>query len=144
MNRSSDARAEPLVEGFDFIVLTPPGLGDPALAIAASRAGALGVLDLQFLNAAEKAHAAVQALARQSRGRCGIKVDSQETALNHRILSDLPAGLSLAILSPTDPRHMADRVRMLRALKLTVLLEVVSEGEARAGEAAGVAGLIAK
>ena len=32
--------------GFDFIVVTPPAIGDPALAIAASRADAIGVLDL--------------------------------------------------------------------------------------------------
>jgi hypothetical protein len=38
----SDPPAGTLLEGFGFIIVTPPGLGDPALAIAASRAGSLG------------------------------------------------------------------------------------------------------
>ncbi len=33
---------------FDFIVLTPAGVPDPSLAIAGSRAGAIGVLNLEF------------------------------------------------------------------------------------------------
>ena len=33
---------------FRIIALTPPGLPDPSIAIAASRAGAVGVLDLEY------------------------------------------------------------------------------------------------
>jgi hypothetical protein len=88
-----DARA------FDYIVVTPPGFADPALAIAASRAGALGVLDLQFLDDEEIALAAVNTLARQSRNRCGIKLDSSASPLCDRVLSDLPDALSVAIQS---------------------------------------------
>ena len=34
---------------FDFLVLTPPGFPDASLAIAGSRAGAIGVLNLDAL-----------------------------------------------------------------------------------------------
>ena len=34
--------------GFRKLLLSPAGLGHPALAIAASRAGGLGVLDLEL------------------------------------------------------------------------------------------------
>src|SRR5438270_170381 len=36
------------MEPSDLIILTPPGVSDPALAIAACRAGAMGTLDLEF------------------------------------------------------------------------------------------------
>ena len=145
MSRPSSSISKAFLEESGLIVVTPPGQGDPALAIAASRAGAPGVLDLQFLSDMERARVAVHNLVRHSRGRCGIKVDSCASPLNDRVLSELPAGLvSLAILSPIEPLHVADRVRMLHELNLTVLLEVISEDEARAGEAAGVDGLIAK
>ena len=130
--------------GFDFIVVTPPAIGDPALAIAASRADAIGVLDLQYLQDTEKAHAAVETLTHQARGRCGIKLDTRSTPLNERILADLPKGVSVAILSPVDLADVPERVRALRSLNLNILLEVVSEAEARAGVEAGVDGLIAK
>jgi acyl transferase domain-containing protein/NAD(P)H-dependent flavin oxidoreductase YrpB (nitropropane dioxygenase family)/NAD(P)-dependent dehydrogenase (short-subunit alcohol dehydrogenase family) len=130
--------------GFDYIVVTPPGFADPALAIAASRAGALGVLDLQFLDDEEVALAAVNILARQSRNRCGIRLDSSASPVFDRVLSDLPDALSVAILSPIDPKRVVDRVRGLHARNLTVLLEVISDAEARDGEQAGVDGLIAK
>lgn len=129
---------------FDFIVVTPPGLADPSLAIAASRAGALGVLDLQFVGDTHRALAAVHTLARQSRGRCGIKFDSRASPLFDRVLSELPQGISVAILSPTDPERVLECVSALRARQVTVVLEVISEAEARAGEAARVDGLIAK
>src|SRR5688572_24760534 len=88
---------------FDFIVATPPGLADPALAIAASRAGALGVLDLQFVADAARALTAVEILARQAHRRCGVKLDSSASALNERVLSALPDRISVVVLAPIDP-----------------------------------------
>jgi acyl transferase domain-containing protein/NAD(P)H-dependent flavin oxidoreductase YrpB (nitropropane dioxygenase family)/NAD(P)-dependent dehydrogenase (short-subunit alcohol dehydrogenase family) len=144
MSGLRDLVVEPFLRAFDYIVVTPPGLGDPALAIAASRAGALGVLDLQYLSNEEIALLAVDTLARNARGRCGIKLDSSESPLYDRVVSKLPENLSIAILSPIDPRQVSDRVRQLRAQHLKVLLEVISEAEVRIGEDAGVDGLIAK
>lgn len=37
-----------MLESSDIIVLTSPGACDPSIAIAACRAGARGVLDLEF------------------------------------------------------------------------------------------------
>jgi len=140
MSHDSDSRSA----GFDFIVVTPAGLPDPALAIAASRAGALGVLDLQCVPDVVRALSAVDILARQARGRCGIKIDSRASSLYDRILSDLSNRVSVVILSPIDLAGVNDRVRALRERHLTVLLEAVTEEEARLGQAAGVDALIAK
>jgi acyl transferase domain-containing protein/NAD(P)H-dependent flavin oxidoreductase YrpB (nitropropane dioxygenase family)/NAD(P)-dependent dehydrogenase (short-subunit alcohol dehydrogenase family) len=144
MTSSPGPEAELRSGGFDFIVMTPPGLADPALAIAASRAGAIGVLDLQFVGDTARVLTAVSILARLARGRCGIKLSSTASPQFDRVLSELSSNISVAVLSPTDPRHVLDRVRALRDRKLAVLLEVVSDAEARAGRQAGVDGLIAK
>src|SRR5829696_753157 len=62
--------------GFDFIVCSPPGPPDAALAIAGSRAGALGVLDLEFAAEASGAGGALARLAALGRGRRGALVDA--------------------------------------------------------------------
>jgi acyl transferase domain-containing protein/NAD(P)H-dependent flavin oxidoreductase YrpB (nitropropane dioxygenase family)/NADP-dependent 3-hydroxy acid dehydrogenase YdfG len=144
MSSFSDLEAESDSSGFDFIVMTPPGFADPALAIAASRAGAIGVLDLQFVHDTTRALTALSTLGRQSRGRCGIKLDSAASPLFDYVLSELPGWISVAILSPTDPRLVLERIHALRARNLAVVLEVVSDAEARVGRQAGVDGLIAK
>ena len=144
MNWSSGPAAEAVSHRFEFIVVTPPALADPGLAIAASRAGSLGVLDLQFVRDSDRAVAAVHALARHARGPCGIKLDSCPSPQYAAVLATLPEAISVAIVSPIDRQHLRQSVRALRERRLTVLLEVISDEEARAGEEAGVDGLIAK
>ncbi len=39
-----------LANTFNFIALTPPGLPVPSIAIAASRAGGIGILDLEYVS----------------------------------------------------------------------------------------------
>ncbi|GIJ25223.1 hypothetical protein Vqi01_03850 [Micromonospora qiuiae] len=59
----------------DFLVFSPPGFTDPAPAIAASRAGAIGVLNLEFTDDLDAARAGARLLAGQARGRWGVLVD---------------------------------------------------------------------
>src|SRR5437763_6295842 len=60
-----------VMEPNDLIILTPTGLTDPALAIAACRAGARGVLNLEFAADAAAVGAAVDRLARFAPGGFG-------------------------------------------------------------------------
>ena len=55
-------------------VLTPPGLIDPSMAIAASRAGETGVLDLEYAQDEEDAREAVGKLARYGGKQIGIEL----------------------------------------------------------------------
>jgi hypothetical protein len=55
------------------VVVTPPGAPEPSLAIAACRAEARGVLDLEFAGT-DAALAAVVRLARFTSTRFGVKV----------------------------------------------------------------------
>ncbi|MBI4578846.1 MAG: hypothetical protein HY718_04035 [Planctomycetes bacterium] len=58
----------------DIAVVSLGGTWDPALPIAASRAGAVGLLDVQYLDAFEKVGPAVERLSRSARGRFGLIV----------------------------------------------------------------------
>lgn len=59
---------------FQMIILTPPGLIDPSLAIAGSRAGETGVLDLEYAKDEEAAREAVGKLALYGGKQIGIKL----------------------------------------------------------------------
>src|SRR3990172_2907844 len=88
-----------------MIVLSPPGLIDPSLSIAASRAGETGVLDLEYARDAEVAREALARLAHYGRNRIGVKFGGHATDLFSRIVSELPESLSLVILTCSDPDH---------------------------------------
>ena len=74
----------------DVIVLTPPGLCDPSLAIAAARAGARGFLDLACANDGD-ALAAIAKADRFAPGSFGIKMGSSELSLAKKLLAKRPA-----------------------------------------------------
>ena len=52
---------------FQVIILTLPGLPEPSVAIAASRAGGLGVLDLEYTRDEQAAFNAIQKLIKYAR-----------------------------------------------------------------------------
>jgi hypothetical protein len=57
---------------FQIIALTPPGLPDSSIAIAACRAGSLGVLDLEYTTDLKIARDCLNKLARFTRNEFGI------------------------------------------------------------------------
>lgn len=119
---------------FDFIVLSPAGAADARLPIAASRAGALGVLNLEVTADHDTAVAAMSQLSEHGRGRWGV------------LLRDPPpaglrmSGLELAILTTPRP-ELVDAVHAAGARAFGVATDL--DG-ARAAEAAGVDAVIAK
>jgi acyl transferase domain-containing protein/NAD(P)H-dependent flavin oxidoreductase YrpB (nitropropane dioxygenase family)/NADP-dependent 3-hydroxy acid dehydrogenase YdfG len=151
---------------FEWIVLTPPGLLDPALAAAASRSGALGVLDLEW--AADgcqdggagdgDVRAAIAALERLARGPFGVKLDGGRPAFARRVLESLPAGATTVLLTPgaaasgaAGPTGAALSMADLEALAALVLssgrrllFEATCAEEAALGARLGSGGLIAK
>lgn len=62
--------------GFEILASTLAGWADPAIAIAASRAGATGILNLEDTFAAATARPALDRLARFGRGSLGVKLDA--------------------------------------------------------------------
>src|SRR5262245_56631457 len=93
------------MEPSDLIVLTPPGVADPSVAIAACRAGARGTLNLTFGFDAS----ALARLARFAGHRFGVK-------LGHRANDSLPQITgdhkpAWVILSGCDSPDLAEAVR---------------------------------
>jgi len=127
-----------------FLVLTPAGWPDPALAIAAARAGALGVLNLEFTTSAEAVQAALAALARHGPGPYGVLVDGDDEAGLDLILGRAPASLTTVLLTPTAPARLPELVRRVRARGCRVFLVVTDQAEADLGEEVGVDALVAK
>ena len=69
----------------DVLVLTPPGFCDASLAIAASRAGGCGVLDLEFVHDPSAALAEIGRLQRFAKNPYGVKIASCSDELLERV-----------------------------------------------------------
>lgn len=132
------------MQKFQIIVLTLPGFPDPSLAIAASRAGGLGVLDLEYTHNKQDAVDGIRKLANYAGNDFGIKVNANAGDFLAEIIPDLPEHLKLVILTYADPQKLGQEVQALRDKGLTVMLESTCLEEARAGEQIGVNGVIAK
>jgi hypothetical protein len=62
------------MKSFRIIALTPVGLPDPAIAVAASRAGELGTLNLEFVTDLRSASEAIAATERALTRPFGVRL----------------------------------------------------------------------
>jgi NAD(P)H-dependent flavin oxidoreductase YrpB (nitropropane dioxygenase family) len=129
---------------FQVIALTLPGMPKPAVAIAAGRAGGLGVLDLEYTRDKSAAIEAITQLCHYAQGKCGIKLDSADSQFFNEIMSQLPAGLKAVILTFSDAQKLRRQVQVLHHRQLTAFLETTSREQAEIGQSLGVDGVIAK
>ncbi|MEP9411408.1 MAG: SDR family NAD(P)-dependent oxidoreductase [Candidatus Brocadia sp.] len=131
------------MQSFQFIVLTPPCLPDPSIAIAASRAGAIGIADLEYTKNAHDKLNIISRLTRYVRKGCGIKLSSKDDCFK-TIISGLPRQVDIAVLTCDNPEMLHKQVQLLRSKNITVLLEATSLEQAQLGNAAGADGIVAK
>ncbi|WP_165252314.1 type I polyketide synthase [Paludisphaera soli] len=131
---------------FDWMVLTPGGSPDPSLAIAGGRAGAVGVLNLEFIDEAGPALSALDRLATLGRGRLGVLLDAGSAELLRAILARRPAGLESILLAGggTDPDGLKPLVGPIHEAGLRAILVATSLEEALAGQEAGADAVVAK
>jgi len=133
------------VASFEFAALTLPSLADPSIAIAASRAGAIGVVDLSFLRGdGARATTAIATFARFGRGQWGIRLDPSDEGVASAVISSLPPTMGTAILVPAAADLLSRHADLLRARGARLLLEATSLDEARLAEELGFDGVIAK
>jgi acyl transferase domain-containing protein/NAD(P)H-dependent flavin oxidoreductase YrpB (nitropropane dioxygenase family)/NAD(P)-dependent dehydrogenase (short-subunit alcohol dehydrogenase family) len=130
--------------GFQVIALTLPGMVNPAVAIAATRAGGLGVLDLEYTRDKTLAANALKKLCKHAKGEFGVKLHSADTKFFNEIVSDLPEALTAVILTFSEVQKLRRQVQTLHRQKRTVLLETTTKEQAEVGELLGVDGIIAK
>jgi len=124
-----------LHQDFQVVAFTPPGSADPAIAIAASRAGGLGVLDLEFTGDVNIAINAINTMIRQARGACGIKLSSHDEAFVNSLIPRLPQEIRVAILTPASQSQLTAYIDLFHSQNRLVVCEVTSIEEARlAGE----------
>ncbi|WZO99323.1 SDR family NAD(P)-dependent oxidoreductase [Isosphaeraceae bacterium EP7] len=129
---------------FDLIVLTPPGSPDPSLAIAGSRAGAIGVLNLEFADDPDAALAALARLGRHGRGRIGVLLDGADEILLAAVLGLAPPGLHALLLAGTPPGRLRRAIGLIHQAGRKAYIVVFGVDEAQAAEAAGADALVAK
>jgi acyl transferase domain-containing protein/NAD(P)H-dependent flavin oxidoreductase YrpB (nitropropane dioxygenase family)/NAD(P)-dependent dehydrogenase (short-subunit alcohol dehydrogenase family) len=130
--------------GFQVIALTLPGMLNPAVAIAATRASGLGVLDLEYTTDKTLAVDTLQKLCRYAKGQVGIKLNSADSKFFNEVMSEVPGGLTAVILTFSEVQKLRRQVQVLHDQKRMVLLEATSKEQAEVGESLGVDGIIAK
>lgn len=135
--------------GFRILAANLPNVSLPSTAIAASRAGHLGVLDLEYFRIAADsgpARDAVRRLAKAARGDWGVKLLARELA---PLLADEPGALedaSAVILADAHAETLDQTLALLcqGAPRAERLVEVVDHDLVRAAETAGADGLVVK
>ena len=120
------------------------------LAIAASRAGAIGVLDLEFLEDLSKALPAVKALVQNGRHGVGIRCSVEQIQGYDAILTELvnaeceEKGVILCVKEKAfTKKTLSQAISAIQKRKLAAFCEVVNVEEAQLAASAGADGLIA-
>ncbi|MFN8205142.1 MAG: nitronate monooxygenase [Solirubrobacteraceae bacterium] len=127
--------------GFHLAALGPAGLLDPAVAIAASRAGGVGLVDLTGGTDGER-RTAVDALLRHGRrGRCGARVDAPTAP---SLAAWLPDELGWIAVAADEPAAVPAALAALDGHPALILVEVVDADEAATAASAGAGAVIAR
>ncbi len=136
---------ESLNEGpslFDFIVLCPTGLPDASVPIAASRAGALGVVSLDLAVDVDAGLEQLAKLCALGHGRCGALLDSRE--LLDTVLDASLDGLDAIVLANAPVDQLSELAAIARGAGLQVYVVATRLEEALAAEDARADAIIAK
>lgn len=129
---------------FQILVYTPVALADPAIAIAASRAGAVGILDLEYSRNLHSAWKAIGKLSRFAKGPWGVKADGRAADFVCQVAEKYSTNIDSVILTCLEGAPPTSLVNSLHRHNLKVLIEAKSWNEAVVAENAGADGLIAK
>lgn len=132
------------MQNFSIIAITPAGAVDPSLAIAACRAGARGVLDLEYAGSLSAAVEALEQLERFTSSPFGIKISPACVDLLAAILPKLPQRLSAVILTRGNPDQLRSTIEALHSRGASVLLEVTSSVELMLADGLELDGLVLK
>lgn len=86
------------MSNFAKLVFTPAGLNDVGLAVAASRAGSIGVYNAELESDPARIVAALERLARFAGGPFGLRLDALHEGVLARLTEWVPAGLAWLIV----------------------------------------------
>jgi NAD(P)H-dependent flavin oxidoreductase YrpB (nitropropane dioxygenase family) len=133
------------VRSFDIVALSPSGLTDPALAVAAARAGGIGLLDIGPDSTPSTAEADIQRMLRHAKNRVGVRIGEFPAGACDAIHALIPRDINYIVVSSQTARSNPELLARLRAPERQIWVEVNSVEEALDALDSGVAtGLIAK
>ena len=127
---------------FQFVVLCPSGSPDATVPIAGSRAGALGVVNLEFAVDLDAGLAQLRRLCELGRGRCGVLLDGAETLA--AVVAAQPDALDTVLLANTPVEELPALVELVHGAGLQAYVVATALGEAVAAQDAGADAVIAK
>lgn len=137
-----------------ILVISPSGprraYSAPGLAISAARAGATGILDLEFVTDAHGISQSFELLQRSSReGRIGVRCRSGKLHLDALNLSNAisdgkPVMIITAGLDDFDSKKLKQDIAAAKAAGFEVIVETVSVKEALLAEKCGADAVSAK
>ncbi len=105
-------------------VFSPVGLEDVSLAIAASRAGAIGVYNAEFDSHVRASQRALVRLGRHAHGSFGIKLGPVDAALEAQLLEAAGSGLAWVVIDAERAASLLPLIHVLRGRGARVLAEV--------------------
>ncbi|MFZ2989520.1 beta-ketoacyl synthase N-terminal-like domain-containing protein, partial [Ideonella sp.] len=109
---------------FTTLVFTPAGLADATMAIAACRAGAVGVVNAEWIDDSQVVLALLARTAQHAGAGYGLKLDRLDLTLSTALQSPALAGLGWLILEAPLLEEAASLLGGLRARGVKVLVEV--------------------
>lgn len=136
------AMSRPLNQPFEILALSPAGLADSALATAAARAGAAGLLDLEFCNDAERARRNFQSLLADGQGSIGLRFHVRQLDLLRELLA-LAGTRPLTLIAAGAPSALLELGKLPAAAGSRLLAEIL-DAEHAALFGAGFDGLVAR
>ncbi|MFO0822241.1 MAG: beta-ketoacyl synthase N-terminal-like domain-containing protein [Gemmataceae bacterium] len=129
------------MEPHDILVLNPVG-SDPAIAIAACRGGAIGVLDLEFAAGWDAVAVAFTRLARFAGTNFAVQLRPDANELFSKLLTATAKPTHIILVG--DSPRFAERVQELHNAGIKAFVSAVSVAEAARAAEAGVDGVILK
>lgn len=119
---------------FDVLTITSADLAHAGLALTAARAGAVGVLDLEFVTEPSRALHNFERLLAGTTGRVGLRVTANAVSLAHRLIATADARrLTVILAGPVGQLAELRSTIGLRSHDLC-LAEIVSAAEAIAAQ----------
>ncbi|WP_425259604.1 SDR family NAD(P)-dependent oxidoreductase [Rubrivivax sp. RP6-9] len=113
---------------FQTLVFTPSGSHSATLAIAAARAGAVGILDAELDTTAAQWQAGLAEMAQAGCSGHGVKLATLSDTDVQALLAGAGQGLRWVLLGAAVAGSRLPAVRQLRAAGLAVMVEVLAPG----------------
>lgn len=132
------------LENFEQFVVSPGGSFNASLPIAASRAGAIGLLDLTYLRDARHAARETARLARLARGAYGLLLHARLDEVTQAALDALGDDADAIVLQLDAESDPATVLAACRSAAQRVGLVVTSQAELLAAHDLGVDFVVAK